>query len=88
MLELIIWALLAGIIIGPLARLMIPGQQNISIVMTILLGAIGALVGGIVYRALGGTDTPGIDWLLLVIEVAVAAVAVVIYISARGRRTA
>lgn len=83
MLELIIWALLAGIIIGPLARLVLPGQQNISLGITILLGAIGALVGGIVYRALGGTDTPGIDWLLLLIEVAVAAVAVVLYINMR-----
>jgi uncharacterized membrane protein YeaQ/YmgE (transglycosylase-associated protein family) len=83
LLELIIWALLAGIIIGPLARLVLPGQQNISLGITILLGAIGALVGGIVYRALGGTDTPGIDWLLLLIEVAVAAVAVVLYINMR-----
>ena len=71
MIELILWALLAGIIIGPWARLVLPGEQNISIVMTILLGAVGALVGGIVYRALGGTDTPGIDWLLLVVEVVV-----------------
>lgn len=87
MLELIIWALLAGIIIGPLARLVLPGQQNISIGMTILLGALGALVGGIIYRALGGTDTAGVDWILLAIEVAVAAVFVVIFISMRGRRT-
>lgn len=86
MLELIIWALLAGIIIGPLARLALPGKQNISIGMTILLGAVGALVGGIIYRALGGTDTPGIDWILLLVEVAVAAVAVVLYLNMRGRR--
>lgn len=87
MLELIIGAVLWGIVIGPLARLVLPGQQNISIGITILLGAIGALVGGIIYRALGGTDTPGIDWLLHVIEIAVAAVAVVLYANMRGRRT-
>lgn len=34
----IIGALIAGIIIGPLARLALPGKQNISVGMTILLG--------------------------------------------------
>ena len=38
----IIGALLAGIIIGPLARLVLPGRQNISMGMTILVGAVGA----------------------------------------------
>ena len=47
-LSTIIGALLAGIIIGPLARLVLPGKQNISIGMTILIGAVGALVGGLV----------------------------------------
>ena len=41
----IIAALLAGIIIGPLARLVLPGRQNISMGMTILIGAFGALAG-------------------------------------------
>jgi uncharacterized membrane protein YeaQ/YmgE (transglycosylase-associated protein family) len=85
MLEVIIGALLWGIIIGPLARLALPGEQSISIGMTILLGAVGALVGGIIYQALGGGETAGIDWLLHVIEIAVAAVAVVLYINMRGR---
>ncbi len=88
MLELIIGALLWGIIIGPLARLVLPGEQNISLGITILLGAIGALVGGIIYRALGGTDTAGIDWILHLVEIVVAAVAVVLYINMRGRRAA
>lgn len=86
MLELIIGAVLWGIIIGPLARLVLPGEQNISIGMTILLGALGALVGGIIYRALGGAETTGIDWVLHLVEVVVAAVAVVLYINMQGRR--
>jgi uncharacterized membrane protein YeaQ/YmgE (transglycosylase-associated protein family) len=88
MLELIIGALLLGIIIGPLARLVLPGEQNISLGMTILLGALGALVGGIIYQALGGTETAGIDWILHLVQIVVAAVAVVIYINMRGRRAA
>lgn len=83
----IIGALIAGIIIGPLARLALPGKQNISVGMTILLGALGALIGGFVYEWLGGTETSGIDWIRLAIQVAVAAVAVVIYGSMQGRRT-
>ena len=71
--------LVAGIIIGPLARLVLPGKQNISLVMTIVLGAVGAIVGGFVYEALGGTDTSGIDWIRLLIQVGVAALVVLIY---------
>ena len=71
--------LVAGIIIGPLARLVLPGKQNISLVMTIVLGAVGAIVGGFVYEALGGGETSGIDWVRLLIQVGVAAVVVLIY---------
>ena len=75
----IIGGLIAGIIIGPLARLVLPGKQNISLVMTIVLGAVGAIVGGFIYQAFGGGETSGIDWIKLFIQVAVAAIAVVIY---------
>ena len=71
--------LVAGVIIGPLARLVLPGKQNISLVMTIALGAVGAIGGGLIYGALGGTDTSGVDWIKLIVQVAVAAVFVVIY---------
>jgi uncharacterized membrane protein YeaQ/YmgE (transglycosylase-associated protein family) len=75
----IVGALIAGIIIGPLARLVLPGKQSISLGMTILIGAIGALIGGFIYGALGGEDTAGIDWVLHAIQVGVAALAVIIY---------
>ena len=71
--------LVAGIIIGPLARLVLPGKQSISLVMTIVLGAVGAIVGGFVYEALGGGETSGIDWVRLLVQVGVAAVVVLIY---------
>ena len=78
-LSTIFGALLAGIIIGPLARLLLPGKQDISLGMTIVLGAVGALLGGFLYQLLGGGDTDGIDWIKHFIQIAVAAVAVVIY---------
>ncbi len=79
----LIGGLVAGIIIGPLARLVLPGKQDISLIMTILLGAVGAIVGGFVYEAFGGTETSGIDWIRLLIQVGVAAIVVVIYGSMR-----
>ncbi|MFP3881293.1 MAG: GlsB/YeaQ/YmgE family stress response membrane protein [Actinomycetota bacterium] len=79
LLSTLIGGLLAGLIIGPLARLVLPGKQDISLIMTIVLGAVGAIVGGFVYQALGGTETSGIDWIKLLIQVAVAAVVVAIY---------
>ena len=71
--------LVAGIIIGPLARLVLPGKQNISLAMTIGIGAVGAIGGGLIYGAFGGGETAGIDWIKLFIQVAVAAILVVIY---------
>ena len=75
----IIGGLVAGVIIGPLARLVLPGKQDISLGMTILLGAVGAIVGGFIYQAFGGGETSGIDWIRLFVQIAVAAVVVVIY---------
>lgn len=79
----IFWGLVAGIIIGPLARLILPGKQNISLGMTILIGAIGAIGGGLLYEAFGGGETSGIDWIRLAVQVGVAAVLVLIYGSMR-----
>jgi len=86
-LEVIWQGLLAGIIIGPLARLMLPGRQDLSLIMTIVLGAVGAIGGGLLYEALGGSDTSGVDWIRLLIQVAVAAVLVVLYGSMRRSST-
>ena len=46
MLGLIISLIVVGIIAGAVARLVVPGRQNISIPMTIVLGIIGSFVGG------------------------------------------
>ena len=82
----IISSLLAGIIIGPLARLALPGKQNISAIMTVLLGALGALVGYYLASLLGVANTNGVDWIRLFISVAVAALAVVGYTAVTGKR--
>jgi uncharacterized membrane protein YeaQ/YmgE (transglycosylase-associated protein family) len=86
-LSTIVWGLVAGIIIGPLARLVLPGKQNISLLMTIVIGAVGAILGGFIADALEVSETAGIDWIKLAIQVGVAAVAVLVYGGMSGRRT-
>jgi len=51
MLNLIAW-MIAGLIIGAIARLLVPGRQPMGILLTIVLGIVGALVGG------------GISWMI------------------------
>ena len=46
MLGLIISIVVIGLIAGALARLVVPGRQDISILMTIVLGVVGSFVGG------------------------------------------
>jgi uncharacterized membrane protein YeaQ/YmgE (transglycosylase-associated protein family) len=77
----IIGALFAGLIIGPLARLVMPGKQDISLPATIGAGAVGALVGGGIAQLLGVGDTAGIDWIKLALQVGAAALAVVGWLS-------
>jgi uncharacterized membrane protein YeaQ/YmgE (transglycosylase-associated protein family) len=80
MLGLIIGSIFFAIILGPLARLILPGRQAIGIGWTILAGFVGAVVGGLLADAVGLADTEdNIDWLRIFIQLlcAIAAVAAV-----------
>ncbi|GAA3257716.1 GlsB/YeaQ/YmgE family stress response membrane protein [Dactylosporangium siamense] len=86
----IITALIVGLIVGALGRLVVPGRQNFPIWLTIVVGVVAALVGTVVANAIGvSTDTPGVDWGELVVQVIVAAigVAIVAAVTGRGRRS-
>lgn len=48
--------IVAGLIIGALARLIRPGEQNLSILMTLLLGLAGSVIGGVIANLLGTGD--------------------------------
>lgn len=80
----IITAIVVGALIGALARLALPGRQNIGILLTIVVGIVGALVGTVIARSLNVADTNGIDWVELVLQVIVAAVGVSIVAGIRG----
>lgn len=45
--------IVAGLVIGALARLLKPGKQNLSLLATLLLGLVGSVIGGVVANVLG-----------------------------------
>ena len=52
----ILGLILIGIVIGVLARLVLPGRQRIGVILTILLGIAGAVIGGAIASELGEGD--------------------------------
>ncbi|MEP7192650.1 MAG: GlsB/YeaQ/YmgE family stress response membrane protein [Actinomycetota bacterium] len=80
----IITAIIIGAIVGGLGRLVIRGKQSISLLMTIVIGIVAALIGTFIARQLHVGSTAGIDWIQLLIQVALAAVGVTLY-TGRGR---
>lgn len=59
MLGLIITIIIVGLIAGAVARLLVPGKQDISIPMTILLGIIGSFIGGFLGYLIFHKDASG-----------------------------
>jgi uncharacterized membrane protein YeaQ/YmgE (transglycosylase-associated protein family) len=83
----VITAILIGIVVGVLGRLVVPGRQPIGMLVTILVGIVSAFIGTAIARALGiPTVTNGIDWLELLVQVIVAALGVALVSAMIGRR--
>ncbi|MEV0392587.1 GlsB/YeaQ/YmgE family stress response membrane protein [Polymorphospora rubra] len=83
----IITALIVGLIIGALGRLVVPGRQNIPIWLTMLIGVGAALLGTVIARAAGiATSTAGIDWAELLVQVVLAAIGVALVSGMGGGR--
>ena len=77
---LVLWWALIGLVIGALARVVLPGPRGIGLLQTILFGIGGSLLGGIVANAL---DVGGL--IQFVIAILVAAVLIAWFGSSRGR---
>ncbi len=80
----IILAIVIGAVIGVLGRLVLPGRQNIGMLATILVGIVAAIIGTIIAGALGVRHTAGIDWIQLIIQVALAALGVALVSGGRS----
>jgi uncharacterized membrane protein YeaQ/YmgE (transglycosylase-associated protein family) len=84
----IISALVIGLIIGVLGRVVAPGKQKIPLWLTLLVGIVAALVGTAIAAAFGVAVTRGVDWIEMIIQVALAAIGVAIAAGLYHRRGA
>ena len=71
----VIGYVIAGAIIGAVARLVVPGRQSMSVLATIVLGIVAAIIGGILWAAI----FPGNDGIAWIGSIIVAVVLVYLY---------
>jgi uncharacterized membrane protein YeaQ/YmgE (transglycosylase-associated protein family) len=80
----ILWTIIIGLVVGALAKFVMPGKDPGGIIITILLGIVGAFVGTFIGRALG-LYGPGqaAGWIMSVVG---AIIVLAIYRAVTGRR--
>ena len=55
----ILWTLIIGLVVGAIAKLLMPGRDPGGLIVTMLIGVAGALLAGFLGRALGWYANPG-----------------------------
>ena len=78
--------IVAGLVIGALARLVKPGKQDLSLVATLLLGLAGSVIGGLIASLLGTGDIFELNVLGFVVAVIAAVLLVGTAEGLNGRR--
>jgi uncharacterized membrane protein YeaQ/YmgE (transglycosylase-associated protein family) len=77
----VVWYVIVGLIVGVLARLILPGKQQMNMLMTILIGVVGALLGGFLWELIFSNH--GIAWIGSVIVAVVIVWAYERYLTTR-----
>ena len=67
-----------GLFVGIVARLLVPGRQRLGLGMTVLLGMVGSIVGGVVANALGTGDIWELNFIGAVVAIAASVVLIVV----------
>jgi uncharacterized membrane protein YeaQ/YmgE (transglycosylase-associated protein family) len=77
------WLVVTGLVVGALGRLVLPGRQNVSLVVTALIGIAASLVGGVLANLFDA------GWIIqFVVAVLLAAIGITLFKSSEyGRRT-
>jgi len=65
----VIGFVVAGLIIGLLARLLLPGRQKIGLLWTVVLGVVGSVVGGVIANLIGSGDIFELNFIGFVVAV-------------------
>ena len=84
----IIGFIVAGLVIGALARLIKPGKQNLSLIATLLLGLAGSVIGGVIASALGTGDIFELNVLGFIVAVVAAVLLIGVAEGVAGRSKA
>ena len=78
--------IVVGLIAGALAKLIMPGDDPGGIIVTILIGIVGAFVGGFVVWLFGGTGLTGFSIWSVIVATLGAIILLAIYRLVAGRR--
>jgi uncharacterized membrane protein YeaQ/YmgE (transglycosylase-associated protein family) len=78
--------IVAGLVIGALARLIRPGKQNLGLLATLLLGLAGSVIGGVVANLLGTGDIFELNVLGFIVAVIAAILLIGVAEGLAGRR--
>lgn len=77
----LLWLALTGLVVGALARLVLPGRQDISLLATALIGIAASLLGGILANVFDA------GWIIqFLVAVALAAIGITLFSSPEFRR--
>ncbi len=78
--------IVAGLVIGALARLIKPGKQNLGWIATLLLGLAGSVIGGVVANLLGTGDIFELNVVGFIVAVIAAVLLIGVAEGLSGRR--
>ncbi|MDH2390402.1 GlsB/YeaQ/YmgE family stress response membrane protein [Streptomyces sp. HNM0663] len=85
-----LWAIIVGLVLGLIAKALIPGKQHSPLWLTTVFGMAGAIVGNWIAMGLGIDETRGVDWGRHALQLGAAIVIVLLgdmaYTAVRGHK--
>lgn len=76
-----------GLVVGVLARLVLPGKQHLGIALTLGIGLVGSIIGGVIANSLGTGDIFELNILGSIVAIISAVVLIALVEGATGSRT-